>query len=137
MRLTVLALFVAAPLLLASQDSEPKDTKVPAIKEIDMVKGLTPGKPGGATKPTKVSNAEELEKLVPAKENRDELLKKVDLKKQYLLVFAWAGSGGDRLSHKLDKNEVTFSYKRGLTRDLRRHLKVYALAKDTKYKVGD
>jgi len=62
---------------------------------------------------------------------------KVDFQKQTLLVFAWRGSGQDQMTYTLaesDPEQITFKILPGRTRDLRTHLKIYALRKDVKIK---
>ena len=63
----------------------------------------------------------------------------VDFDKQFVLVFAWRGSGGDKLSYSVAESfpeQVRFSLKRGRTRDLRPHTKVYALRSNVRCSVG-
>ncbi|MCH8923496.1 MAG: hypothetical protein IIA67_10170 [Planctomycetes bacterium] len=67
------------------------------------------------------------------------LKKQVDFKKQIVLVFAWRGSGQDRLTFNVAKSfpeQIFFRLKPGRTRDLRSHLKVYVLRSNVKWKVG-
>lgn len=62
----------------------------------------------------------------------------VDFKKQFVLVFAWRGSGGDELSYNVAESspeQISFSLKRGRTRDLRPHTKVYALRSNVRWHV--
>jgi hypothetical protein len=135
MRRVVFTLLVCAPLVLADEKAEPKDPKAPKAREIAVgqlnVRGLF-------DKPTQITSAKELEKSVADKDARGAILKKVDLKKEYLLLFAWAGSGGDRLSFTAGKDGklVTFTLQPGHTDDLRYHVKLYALPKGAKYKVA-
>lgn len=66
--------------------------------------------------------------------------KAVDFKKQFVLVFAWQGSGGDKLSYLVMESypeQVVFMRKPGRTRDLRPHAKVYALRTNVKWRVDD
>lgn len=68
------------------------------------------------------------------------LKKAVDFKKQFVLVFAWRGSGGDKLSyHVLESypEQIVFVRKPGMTKDLRSHAKVYALRSNVKWSVKD
>ena len=61
------------------------------------------------------------------------LTQTVDFKKQSILIFNWQGSGGDTLMYKFDESspqKVLFSLKRGMTRDIRKHTKVYVLNSD-------
>ena len=65
------------------------------------------------------------------------LLKKVDFQKQTLLVFAWRGSGQDKITSTIAESfpeQITFKILPGRTRDLRSHLKIYALRKNVKIK---
>src|SRR5262245_60367180 len=101
MRSTVLVLLVAAPLVAA----DPKDTKAPLAREV-KVEGLSlPPRKDGMRKPLKVDTAEELEKAIADPAERAKVAKAVDLKKEFLLIFAWAGSGGDRLSFEAEKGK--------------------------------
>jgi len=62
----------------------------------------------------------------------------VDFEKQFLLVFAWQGSGGDRLSYTVAESfpeQIFFSLQRGLTRDLRPHMHVYALRSNVRWSI--
>src|SRR6478672_10337420 len=86
MRTALLALFVIPAFVLAD-DTEPKDTKTKA-REIS-VKGLT-GLRGRFKEPTKITTKEDLEKHVESKEAREEILKAIDFKKEYLVLFRWS-----------------------------------------------
>jgi hypothetical protein len=80
-------------------------------------------------KPIVIKSAEEAAKHF-GKDALETLGKEVDFKKQIVLVFAWQGSGGDKLSYTVAESlpeQIAFSLKRGLTRDLRSHSHVYAL----------
>lgn len=58
------------------------------------------------------------------------LKESVDFKKQVVVVFAWRGSGQDRLSFDVAESfpeQIQFALKRGFTRDLRSHVRVFAL----------
>ncbi|MFP6618874.1 MAG: hypothetical protein VB877_05980 [Pirellulaceae bacterium] len=107
------------------------------------ISGLKPGGPantrGSANKPTVIKEKAGVTKSFSDKATQEKVLKEVNFEKEILLVFRWAGSGQDRIAatgKKTDKGiEVVFGYSRGLTRDLRRHFKVYAVAKDAKWKV--
>ena len=66
------------------------------------------------------------------------LVKAVDFKKQFVLVFAWRGSGGDQLNYTVAESfpeQITFSRQFGRTRDLRPHAKVFALRSNVKWSV--
>ena len=62
----------------------------------------------------------------------------VDFEKQQLVIFAWQGSGQDRLTgfHPGSKGALaSFHYAPGRTRDLRTHTDIYSMPKDSKVKV--
>ena len=68
-----------------------------------------------------------------ARADRIKVLKEVDLTKQVVLVFAWRGSGQDRLAYTLLKSnppQIAFQFTRGRTRDLRPHVYIYAMRSD-------
>jgi hypothetical protein len=122
--------------LSAFADDKKEDA---AVKEIDL-KGAKFGLPKGkADMPTVLKSAEELAKAIPDVEVQAKVKKEVDFAKQQLLFFAWSGSGGDRLAYNVEKGEkgplVVFLYTRGLTRDLRGHVHLFALPKDATWKV--
>jgi len=64
------------------------------------------------------------------------LKKQVDFKQQIVLVFAWRGSGQDRLTYTVAESypeQIFFTFKPGRTRDLRPHVRVYALRSNVKW----
>ena len=66
------------------------------------------------------------------------LVKAVDFKKQFVLIFAWRGSGGDQLNYTVAESfpeQISFSRQFGRTRDLRSHTKVFALRSNVKWSV--
>lgn len=131
MRLAALMMVCAA--VVVAQDPEPKDIKARELK----IKNLRiEGTEAGKVKPTKIANAEELAKAVSNKETQDAIKKEVDFTKEYVLLFTWGGSGGDKLDFKVEGTEAVFSVKRGLTRDLRRHVKLYAIPAKMTHKMG-
>ena len=112
----------------------------PGVKELKGIKPVASATGrGSANKPTAIKDKVALAKAFSDKAAQQAILKQVDFKKEILLVFRWAGSGQDRIVATSQKTKdglaVVFGYSRGLTRDLRRHFKVYAVAKDAKWKV--
>ncbi len=72
------------------------------------------------------------------KEALEAIAKKVDFKKQIVLVFAWQGSGGDKLEYSILESfpeQVPFSLRPGVTDDLRTHSRVFALRSNVKWSV--
>jgi len=88
-------------------------------------------------KPIVVKSKEEAAKHF-GKEAVASLVKAVDFKKQFVLIFAWRGSGGDQLNYTVAESfpeQISFSRKFGRTRDLRSHVKVFALRSNVKWSV--
>ena len=131
MRTAALALLLAAPLLLAQEKT---DLKGPKVKPREItVKGL-PTERGRFGKPVKMGTEAEMKKVVLDESAQKEISKRVNFKREFLLLFRWSGSGGDRLTFTTDRNgDVTFNLKRGLTRDLRMHSKLFAIPKGARY----
>ncbi len=72
------------------------------------------------------------------KEALDTISKAVDFGKQNVLVFAWKGSGQDRLRYEVKESfpeQIEFFYEQGLTKDLRRHVKVFVLRSNVRWTV--
>lgn len=86
-------------------------------------------------KPNIIKSTEEAAKHF-GKDALEKLGKEVDFEKQFLLVFEWKGSGGDSLSYAVAESfpeQIIFSLKRGLTRDLRSHTHIYALRSNVQW----
>ena len=98
------------------------------LREID-VKGIKIVlEKGKIDMPKVIKSAEELAKAIP---DSDAIKKQVDFTKDDLVLFAWSGSGGDKISARFDAmdKKTTFTYSLGLTRDLRRHVHLFAIPK--------
>ena len=70
--------------------------------------------------------------------NLKALAEKVDFAQQIVLVFAWRGSGQDRLESRVAESypeQITFSLTPGRTRDLRQHIEIFALRSNVKWTV--
>ena len=103
------------------------EVKVP---EFTLESGLDGGK-----KPLLLQSSDEAAAYFGATKNLATLKDKVDFSKQKVLVFAWRGSGQDRIVYEVLESfpeQIRFSYQRGRTRDLRPHLKVFAVRSDVK-----
>jgi hypothetical protein len=110
----------------------------PAVRTLDL-KGLNLGKAEGkVSEPKVITSNDELAKAVTDEEALAALKKQVDFGKEKLLLFAWSGSGGDKIATSLGKGDkgavVTVTYTPGLTRDLRMHHQVLAIPKDATWK---
>lgn len=67
------------------------------------------------------------------------LTAKVDFENQYLLLFAWKGSGRDEIDFDVAESfpeQIQFGYRRGMTKDYRPHLRLFALRKGVTYSVA-
>ena len=129
LRLTLCAVLLAIPALRAEDKAPEPATKARELK----IEKKPEGKEGKT--PVKVTSAEELAKAV-AKETADEIAKQVDFKNEYVVIFSWSGSGGDKLAMDAGEKEATFKKTFGRTRDLRPHFHAYALPKGMTYKTG-
>jgi hypothetical protein len=66
----------------------------------------------------------------------DTISKAVDFEKQVVLVFAWKGSGQDRLGYEVKESlpeKIRFFYEPGRTKDLRSHVQVYVLRSNVEW----
>ena len=113
-------------------DSEllPKDVTISPIIEITSVRtNETVFDKSSAMKPLQIQNKEKLkEYLAPGQISNFDL---VNFDRQQILIFAWRGSGQDKLSFTVESSkDVKFSLQRGRTRDLRSHVKIYAVRLD-------
>lgn len=123
-----------ALLLVMTADAEPPAK--PAKPREVAVTGL-PGGEGGMDKPTRIKSEKELEAAIKDKSAREAILKATDFKKEHLLYFAWAGSGGDRVEPAEGKaGEAAFTLTRGLTKDLRMHAKLFAIRAKAEVKLS-
>lgn len=124
--------FLSSFLAVAAVTVEAADEKPILIRELPVPK--LPEAVGGPYKPTVIKTAEELHKVFGEK---TEL--KIDFEKEYLLVFRWAGSGQDKLTGSVVEEKAAtvalFDYQRGLTRDLRQHAKLFAIAKKVEWRI--
>jgi len=133
MRLATMLLFLAAPTMAASTPVSPEDK--PAVREIKAENINSVGRPGRMPAPRKFTTAAEFEKAFSG-DGVKEVLKAVDFAKEYIVVFTWGGSGQDRIEYSTEKNEVTFKYTPGRTRDLRGHTKIFVLPSKATFKMG-
>jgi hypothetical protein len=112
----------------------------PAVREIPT-NGLKLKLPEGGkpTAPAEIKSAEDLVKSPVVAGVADQIKKQVDFSKEKLVVFAWGGSGGDRLSADLKtdggKATVVFTHRGGLTLDFHEHYRLYVVPKDATVKV--
>jgi hypothetical protein len=126
MRLALCAFVLATfPLLAADPEpaGKPRELKVTKGPMVRMMKT------------SKITSLADFTKEF-GKEAADEIAKEVNFKGEYVVAFAWSGSGGDKMEMATDGKKATFTRKFGLTRDLRPHFKVFALPNDFTYEMG-
>ena len=129
--LLALALAVSIPAAIRADDQDKlvRELELKSPK-IGVKKGAQPADAA------KITSKAELEQLITDEPTREAIAKIVDFEKSYLLIFAWAGSGGDKIAATDEKGEAVFTVTRGKTKDLRQHLRVFAVAKDAKWSVA-
>ncbi len=124
-KLFVVALCAALGLATVA---EAKRKPPEAVRMIDLKDAKVADKKGKASEPTVIKTEDDLKKAVG-----DDAAKAmaIDFKKEYLALFVWAGSGGDKLTHATEtkdgKTTVTTNLTRGLTKDLKQHAELVAL----------
>jgi hypothetical protein len=127
----------ALALSVASAEETNKKDRDAVVREIDL-KGFTRAVTRGvASKPTKITDAEELAKAFPGTDQEwlDRIARQVDFEKEELLFFAWTGSSTDRLFFKVEQTKtgpvVVFSYEQGNGEDMPRpRFRMYAVSKN-------
>lgn len=112
-----------------------------AMEPIEEIKNATPNdsvfQDAARGKPLEIRSAEDAAKYFSDK-NLAALKASVDFEKQVVLVFAWRGSGQDKLTYDVAESfpeQISFAIKPGRTRDLRPHVHVFALRSNVKWSV--
>ncbi len=130
-RLSILLVLLSVAFAIAAPDAS-----IPAIK---AVKEATPNdgvfKAAARGKPLEIKSEEDAAKHFDEK-SLAALKEQVDFENQFVLVFAWRGSGQDKLSYDVAESfpeQVQFKLTPGRTRDLRPHIHVYALRSNVKW----
>jgi len=63
----------------------------------------------------------------------DTLPPEVDFDAEKVVIFAWNGSGQDKIDYEKIDGVYHFVYKRGKTRDLKQHLKIVSIPKQDEW----
>ena len=126
--LTLILIALGATSVVAEDKKEP-------FRELELKVKLEPMK-GKVGEPAKISSKDELAKAVEDKDTRAAIAQAIDFEKEYLLIFQWAGSGGDKLTAATEKDGVVFTKTFGRTKDLRQHAHFFAIAKDAKWSMA-
>jgi hypothetical protein len=93
-------------------------------------------KSGDWDKPHPIAADDDLKKFITDAPTRKKILESVDFNTHVLLLFAWQGSGGDRVAAKIVEEapkEVRFTMKAGATDDIRQNVQLFAVAKETRW----
>ena len=127
-------LSLLAAVAFAHAEDQPKPGKIVPIPLEGTDKIAV--KVGDWNKPTPVSDSDDLKKFVTEPATLKKVMEGVDFKTHILLVFAWQGSGGDKLTAALTDDtpqEVRFTLKPGVTDDLRSHVQLFAVKKEVRW----
>jgi hypothetical protein len=107
------------------------------IVELKVTPEKTAFKNSAWNKPLVIKSQDEAAKHF-GKNALETIAKKVDFQKQIVLVFAWQGSGGDKLEYQILESfpeQVPFSLRPGATDDVRPHSRVFALRSNVKWSI--
>jgi hypothetical protein len=114
----------------------------PKTLPIDEIRGLRPEpavfKAAQRGKPIELRSGEEAQKFFTG-DALESLKKQVDFAQQFVLIFAWRGSGQDKLKYDVAESypeQVTFRVIPGRTRDLRPHVHVFSLRSNVRWSVA-
>ena len=136
----ILGPFILGLIVLVSGLSSSSAQTAGSLPPIKELKTATPGKrvfqEATRDKPIVITTQKDAAKYFEPNQ-LGKLLKQVDLSKQVVFIFAWRGSGQDQISYTVQESfpeQVVFKYKPGRTRDLRPHVRVYALRNNVKWK---
>ena len=110
-----------------------------AVPAITRLRGIVPRRTafGNVKKPHVLGSQKEAAEVLEEAELA-KLKQQVDFSKQFVLLFAWHGSGQDSLEHAVAESypeQVFFTYKPGRTKDLRQHVRIYALRSNVTWEV--
>ena len=134
-----LIVLTASAVFAASLPAAEPDASIPPIQEIkDAQPGPEVFKAAKRGEPLVLKTADEAEKYF-GDDALATLKEKVDFEQQIVLVFAWRGSGQDKLTYAVAESfpeQIRFKIEPGRTRDLRPHLHVFALRKNVKWSVA-
>jgi hypothetical protein len=120
------------------EGSSAGEASLPPIKQLDKVVPKRSVFEGSSwKKPLALKSEKEAAEHFDAEELA-KLTKQVDFAKQSVLLFAWRGSGQDKLDAAVAESypeQIFFTYAPGRTRDLREHVRMYALRANVKWSV--
>ena len=132
--LVALASLSSAAFLAAAEP----DPVIAAVTEIEKVSADPARFKDAEGSQTVILKSEEEAKKYFGGDALTKLTSKVDFSKQFVLIFAWKGSGQDRMNVTIQESypeKALFKREPGRTRDLRQHVRIYALRSNVKWKV--
>jgi hypothetical protein len=114
------------------------DKPVAPIRELEGIQPKEDAfRPARPLRPLVLKSVEKAARYL-SEEDVARLKKEVDFAQQVVLLFAWQGSGQDRLTYEVAESspeKVAFERQPGLTRDLRPHVRVYVVSADVAWTV--
>lgn len=131
-----LTLFVLTCGLAMAVDPVPETKNV--VRELD-VPGVFVKSEKTFGDPTVVTNTTELERLIPEKAQRDAVAKRVNLSKEYVIVFAWAGRKDDKLTAipvTDTGGPVVFEFVPSDIREQSRYTRIFAIPRGVEWKIA-
>ena len=132
------SLFLCTLITIAATSATSRAALLPPITELKGPKvQRTIFKDAKRGEPIKITSVKDAEKYFQ-KATVEQIKKDVNFDKQIVLVFAWKGSGGDRLKYAVAESfpeQIFFSIQPGRTKDLRPHVRVFILRSNVKWKV--
>jgi len=114
-------------------------SSAPLVAEIAPAGLLAPRTGGGRPRePEVLASAAAAARVLDAA-TLQRVTAEVDFAQRQLLLFAWSGSGQDRMTFQVvpidGRPTIVFQYRPGRTRDLRRHVMLYAAPPHLGWKV--
>lgn len=104
------------------------------VRRLDAVPGPTIFEAASRNEPAQIGSAEDAAEYFDAAQLAL-LNEQVDWDETSLLIFAWRGSGQDRMTAQTEDDTVRFVYTPGRTRDLRPHVYVFAVQQGVVWEV--
>lgn len=134
-RLIAVTLCFAGALSLLSIGAAKEDS-TQAITKIDSAVSVRMSWRGKRTEPTVVSSQEQLQRVMPNREDAHRIGKAVDFETHQLLIFAWEGDAQDRLAVKAEDAAVRFvHWGNDGGKDPHLHCHLFAVQNSAKYSV--
>jgi hypothetical protein len=125
-----------APGVVTSSSSG--ESQLPPVKQLEKVSPKRSVLEGADwKKPLVLKSMDEAARHFDAEELAD-LRKQVDFAQQFVLLFAWRGSGQDRLDAAVAESypeQIFFRFTPGRTRDLQEHVRVFGLRSNVQWSV--